>query len=487
MKNEQMQITDELIACYLEGKVTEEERKAVEAYLSENDEEMDFLFEARAEMAYQDDIAHQSVFARSMVDYNEYALAASSEKMDCAIRAQQMVLRNYGVEVSVEELTALAKKQGWFEEGKGSAFDFVGELLNYYGVETVQMRNAGVYHIMHELSQGHKIIVGVDADAPSDTALAQHVMLVAGIDTTDPDRLKVVVRDPSHPESDETYTASDFMERWKQTGCFMVSTKQPAPLSANPEMQHFDYELGYVRKFADVAYEEIIKRLAEDGYISDPALRQAQGSESEASGTAKKIRFYVIGLVALLLLGCFGYYHWRSSTPLQMKVNVTEDKDYSIPSLPFAQGTLQCEYADNAVQTLKVSADNATVFLNEISYKYRNSDVHVVFEADGYQTIDTVVKVQKSLNLSIKRNNDLGVVFGRVVDFETEQPIEGATISLQDMTIQTDAFGQFRIEIPFAKQDKTQRVRVTKEGYQVWEGMYRPSATEPWHVVLMKE
>lgn len=263
MKNEQMQITDELIACYLEGKVTEEERKAVEAYLSENDEEMDFLFEARAEIAYQDDIAHQSVFARSMVDYNEYALAASSEKMDCAIRAQQMVLRNYGVEVSVEELTALAKKQGWFEEGKGSAFDFVGELLNYYGVETVQMRNAGVYHIMHELSQGHKIIVGVDADAPSDTALAQHVMLVAGIDTTDPDRLKVVVRDPSHPESDETYTASDFMERWKQTGCFMVSTKQPAPLSANPEMQHFDYELGYVRKFADVAYEEIIKRLAE--------------------------------------------------------------------------------------------------------------------------------------------------------------------------------------------------------------------------------
>lgn len=487
MKNEQMQITDELIACYLEGKVTDEERKAVEAYLSENDEEMDFLFEARAEMAYQDDIAHQSVFARSMVDYNEYALAASSEKMDCAIRAQQMVLRNYGVEVSVEELTELAKKQGWFEEGKGSAFDFVGELLNYYGVETVQMRNAGVYHIMHELSQGHKIIVGVDADAPSDTALAQHVMLVAGIDTTDPDRLKVVVRDPSHPESDETYTASDFMERWKQTGCFMVSTKQPAPLSANPEMQHFDYELGYVRKFADVAYEEIIKRLAEDGYISDPALRQAQDSGSDGSGTAKKIRFYVIGLVALLLLGCFGYYHWRSSTPLQMKINVTEDKNFSIPSLPFAQGTLQCEYADNAVQTFKVGADNATVFLNEIPYKYRNSDVHVVFEAEGYRSIDTLVKVQKSLNLSLKRNNDLGVVLGRVVDFETEHPVEGATVTLQDMTVLTDVLGQFRIEIPFAKQDKTQRVRVTKEGYQLWEGMYRPSATDPWYVVLMKE
>lgn len=486
MKNEPMQITDELIACYLEGKVTDEERKAVEAYLSENEEEMDILFAARAEMAYQDDIAHQSVFARSMIEYDEYALAASSEKMDCAIKAQQMVLRNYGIEVSTEELTALAKKQGWFEDGKGSAFDFVGELLNHYGVESVQMRNAGVYHIMHELSQGHKIIVGVDADA-AETAEAQHVMLVAGIDTTDPNNLKVVVHDPSHPEQDNTYTANEFMERWKHTGCFMVSTKQAAPLSANPEMQNFDYQLGYVRKFADVAYEEIIKRLAEDGYIQGgpSTLREASGTTD--SGIAKRLKFYIFGVLALLLLGGIGYYCWRVSTPLQMKINVSENKDYSIPSLPFTEGTLQCEYADNAVQTIKVGADNATAFLNEIPYKYRNSDVHVVFDAEGYRTIDTVVKVQKSLSLSLKRNNDLGVVFGRVVDFETEQPIEGATISLQDMTVQTDAFGQFKIEIPFAKQDKTQRVRVTKEGYHLWEGMYRPSATDPWYVVLSRK
>ena len=470
-----MQITDELIACYLEGKVTAEERKAVEAYLAENDEEMDLLFEARTEMAYQEDIARSSVFARSMIEYDEYALAAASEKMDCAIKAQQMVLRNYGIEVSTDELTELAKKQGWFEEGKGSAFDFVGELLNHYGVESVQMRNAGVYHIMHELSQGHKIIVGVDAE--TDETLAQHVMLVAGIDTTDPDNLKVVVRDPSHPESDQTYTANEFMARWQHTGCFMVSTKQAAPLSANPEMENFDYQLGYVRKFANVAYEEIIKRLAEDGYINNP---------STESGTAKKSRFYVIGLLALLLLGGIGYYVWRVSTPLQMKINVAENKEYSIPALPFQKGVLYCEYADNAVQTIDVGSDNATVYLNEIPYKYRNSEVHVVFEAEGYQHIDTVVKVQKALNLSLKRNNDLGVVFGRVVDFETERPVESAAVMLQGLSTRTDAFGQFRIEIPFAKQDKTQKVTVTKEGYQVWEGMYRPSTSEAWYVVLMK-
>lgn len=476
-----MQITDELIACYLEGKVTDEERNAVEAYLSENEEEMDILFAARAEMAYQDDIAHQSVFARSMIEHDEYALAAVSDKMDCAIRAQQIVLHNYGIEASMEELTELAKKHGWFEEGKGSAFDFVGELLNHYGVESVQMRNAGVYHIMYELSQGHKIIVGVDADA-ADNGEAQHVMLVAGIDTTDPEHLKVVVRDPSHPEQVETYLANEFMDHWKHTGCFMVSTKQPAPLSANPEMQHFDYELGYVRKFANVAYEEIVKRLAAEGYISDPStVRLVQSSL-----TAKRLRFYVIGVLVLTLIGGVGYYLWRVSTPLQMKINITENKDCCIPAMPFEQGVLKCEYADNAVQTINVGVDNATVFLNEIPYKYRNSNVHVVFEAEGYLPVDTVVKVQQSLNLDLKRNNDLGVVFGRVIDYETEQPVEGAVVTLQDFKVTTDAHGNFRIEIPFAKQDKTQRVQVAKDGYQVWEGLYRPSPTDPWYVVLSK-
>ena len=471
MKNEKMQLTDELLARYLEGKLTDEEKMTVEACLAEDEEAMDVLFMARAEMAYQDDISQPSVFARSMSLYADYALAAASERMDCAIRAQQMVLRNYGIEVGIDELTELAKKQGWFEEGKGSAFDFVGELLNHYGVAAVQMRNAGVYHIMHELSQGHKIIVGVDAE--DDQAEAQHVMLVAGIDTTDPDDLKVVVKDPSHPEHDETYSSNEFMQRWQHTGCFMVATKQAAPLAANPEMQNFDYQLGYVRKFADVAYEEIVKRLAEDGIIPN-----------EKENRRKKTRFYVLGVVALLLLGAVAYCLWRVATPLQMKINVIEDTTCHIPALPFEEGTLRCEYADNASQTLKVGAGNPTVFLNEIPYKYKHTMVHVVFEAEGYQRIDTLVPVQKSLNLAVKRNNDLGVVFGRVIDFVTGQPVEGAMVQLQDLTATTDAFGNFRIEIPFEKQDKSQRVVVAKEGYQLWDEMYRPSPTEPWIVLL---
>ena len=53
MNNDRIEITDELIACYLEGNVTDEERAAVEAYLSENDEAMGELMmnEARSQGA----------------------------------------------------------------------------------------------------------------------------------------------------------------------------------------------------------------------------------------------------------------------------------------------------------------------------------------------------------------------------------------------------------------------------------------------------
>ena len=200
-----------------------------------------------------------------------------------------------------------------------------------------------------------------------------------------------------------------------------------------------------------------------------------------------KRRFYFWGILALLLVGFIAFLVWRSLTPLQMKVNITEDRAYTVPSLPFKDGTLECEYAGNALQRITVSSDNPTVFLNDIPYRMKGSSVHLIFEAEGYQTIDTVVEAQRSVELCVRRDNDLGVLFGRVLDFETGQPIEGATVSLLDYAVTTDALGQFRIEIPYDKQDKAQRVLVGKEGYQVWDELYRPSATEPWLISLEKE
>ena len=200
-----------------------------------------------------------------------------------------------------------------------------------------------------------------------------------------------------------------------------------------------------------------------------------------------KRRFYAFGLTLLVALGLLAILIWRLLTPLQMKVNITEDSSFAIPTLPFEGGELQCEYAGNALQRIAVGPDNRTVFLNDIPSRLKRNPVHLVFEAKGYQTIDTVVKAQSSVELCVRRDNELGVVFGRVVDFETGQPVAGATVSLLEYAVITDSLGQFRIEIPFDKQDATQRVLISKEGYHSWDALYRPSSTEPWLVSLEKE
>ena len=53
MNGNKIEITDELLACYLEGKLTEREKAAVEHYLSEHTDAMDAVILARYEMGYK--------------------------------------------------------------------------------------------------------------------------------------------------------------------------------------------------------------------------------------------------------------------------------------------------------------------------------------------------------------------------------------------------------------------------------------------------
>ena len=50
MKKNPSEITDELLACYLEGKLSATEKAAVEQYLSEHSDAMDAVILARYEL-----------------------------------------------------------------------------------------------------------------------------------------------------------------------------------------------------------------------------------------------------------------------------------------------------------------------------------------------------------------------------------------------------------------------------------------------------
>jgi hypothetical protein len=177
----------------------------------------------------------------------------------CAVRSQQLVLNDFGIPLTQEDLIKEATEHGWYTQGEGTPLEFVGNLLENHGVEVNRFENANIYNLTNELAQGHKVIIGVDANelwsngflqGMKDVVVgetANHALIVAGIDTSDPNHVQVILEDPGTGDVAKSYPLEQFMDAWKDSHYYMVSTQEPAPLAFNQEtMMGFDYDKGHI-------------------------------------------------------------------------------------------------------------------------------------------------------------------------------------------------------------------------------------------------
>lgn len=188
----------------------------------------------------------------------------------CAIKSQQLVLEDFGIDVSETQLVQTANANGWYNGGGTNPQD-VGNLLNLAGIP-VTKQDGNVFTLVNELAQGHKVIVGVDADElwHNDSVSEKwtnwandffgpqggnHALIVAGIDTSDSNNIQVIVKDPGSGEDGKPYPLEQFMDAWADTQCYMVSTNISAPEYADG-MKNFDYELGHLHNVAGVSYPD---------------------------------------------------------------------------------------------------------------------------------------------------------------------------------------------------------------------------------------
>ena len=169
----------------------------------------------------------------------------------CAIRSQELILKDFGIDISQDELIQQAIEHGWYEPGQGTSPLDVGKLLELNGIPVNQYENGNIFSLVNELAQGHKIIVGVDADElwydePDwlDNS-ANHALLVSNIDTTDPNNITVTLTDPGTGDVAKVYSFEQFENAWKDSNCFICATQDPAPPTAD-YMCNFDYETGHL-------------------------------------------------------------------------------------------------------------------------------------------------------------------------------------------------------------------------------------------------
>jgi hypothetical protein len=174
----------------------------------------------------------------------------------CAVVSQEMILNQFGIDVSESQLVYDATSNGWLTEQGTSTADFAN-LLESYGIDTHTNFNAGISDIMTELSQGHKVMVSVDSgemwgqdslfsDFFDGGMGADHALVITGVDVSDHDNPMVIVNDPGDPTGGgKAYPMDLFVDAWQDSSCLYVATNDAPPdIMSSPFGENFNPDTG---------------------------------------------------------------------------------------------------------------------------------------------------------------------------------------------------------------------------------------------------
>ena len=192
--------------------------------------------------------------------------------------------------------------------------------------------------------------------------------------------------------------------------------------------------------------------------------------------------FYFI-LPVLMLVAVFMAFHYYSD--IDMRVRVIEDAQTRIPSIPFDAGTLEITYGNGEMKSFKLDAVHQEAIIKDIHSKFRGEMSRIRFTAPGYANIDTMAEISENIQLTIRRNDDLRFIFGSISD-EYGNPLDEVIVTVQDITVKSNEAGNFRLEIPVAKQAKEQLLTAYKPGYERWTFTAPVMSDVPWSIVLKK-
>jgi hypothetical protein len=165
----------------------------------------------------------------------------------CAVVSQEMILNAFGVRdpssglpISEARLVYDATSHGWLTDG-GTNLGDMGRLLDLYGVHS--HHGAGLPQALEELGQGHKVIVGVDADElwHSDNWILNglkdlmgkspnHALVLEEVRMNEQGHAVVVVADPGDPNgAHREYPLTDFENAFADSGFHYVATDDAPP------------------------------------------------------------------------------------------------------------------------------------------------------------------------------------------------------------------------------------------------------------------
>ncbi|MCM1078105.1 MAG: hypothetical protein NC344_02110 [Bacteroidales bacterium] len=273
---QELPVSEEMLGAYAEGNLSEGEVSEIIPVLNQDGilsiimtsikdaqyAENKFDFFSTYQIDFPDDDFFTNTYetegteTMSRTSYNIYGEAGENIKdpvyilqpddHSCALRSQQIVLRDFGIDIPFDKLEELALSSGVYTDQGTYTYD-IGKVLQIAGVDMHQVQGTSFLDLTNELAQGHRIIVSVDANELWYTDPASklknwfndaignqggnHALIVAGVEVNPQNHndVKVVLTDPGAGHLRVEYPLEQFMDAWKDSNCFMAATDNPAP------------------------------------------------------------------------------------------------------------------------------------------------------------------------------------------------------------------------------------------------------------------
>lgn len=268
MANKKNNITDELLAAFLDGNATREEINEI-LNAMQADEELAEVLAVSEALANDSDNKQFTVIPMT-------ALAADNPNKLCSFDCETFILNHLNFDIDSWSLLETAKVNNWITED-GTPLHHVGRLLELKGLHVERNYDATIENIVEALDNFKQVIVVIDNNMMKGNVTE----MMKGDITADDPSLHAVYLTSVEEDEDVTYLDLDsmlevsiekdlFLKAWKGSGYYLV-TADDNPGGYNP--QPIDVDAIPL----DSSLEELTEAIAENAHDIWARARMDEG------------------------------------------------------------------------------------------------------------------------------------------------------------------------------------------------------------------
>ena len=215
--NDKNQISDELLAAFLDGNTNAEDTMRV-LNAAEQDMELQEIIRIASEV--DEDMA---ITIKPTIIPMTAMAAKKKETYLCDIECEEFVLHQFGIEVTHKSLLDTAYKNCWLKD-KGMPLYNIGRLLEKNNLPVSRRYNSTIEEVVRLLSAGNQLIAVVDNTllGNAQSSANQHPNHAVAISSISVETDEIILFNPNTDEELTKYSISSFMEAWRQSNNYLV-------------------------------------------------------------------------------------------------------------------------------------------------------------------------------------------------------------------------------------------------------------------------